>query len=362
MPAISRFALKPAVLALLTLAAAGVQAQTSQRVEVTGSAIKRIDAETALPVQVISRDDIVKAGITTAAELVATIAAAANNLTDGVSIATGGFATRWAERGQPARHRRLVHAGAAERPAHGQLRQPRRRRRRRPEQHPHRGHRARGDAAGRRVGHLRHRRHRRRHQLHHAQGLPGPAGRRLGHQDREGGAGKRRFGLSAAPATWPATASTSSACSTTRRPTRCAPSQRQVHRRPADPERLPHLLSSATFPANIRLSRASAPPAGPGLQINGEVVNSRTHQPQRAGLQPPHSLNLPDGIGGSHGCTYDFMRDVELSPKSDRWRLTRGVFQLGGRPPGLCRAVVQPLQDLVRGHQQPHRRRNGRQP
>ena len=42
MPAISRFALKPAVLALFTLAAAGVQAQTGQRVEVTGSSIKRI--------------------------------------------------------------------------------------------------------------------------------------------------------------------------------------------------------------------------------------------------------------------------------------------------------------------------------
>jgi iron complex outermembrane receptor protein len=48
------------------------------------------------------------------------------------------------------------------------------------------------------------------------------------------------------------------ACSTTRPPTRCAPSQRQVHRRPEDPERLPHLLSSATFPANIRLSRDAA--------------------------------------------------------------------------------------------------------
>jgi len=64
---------------------------TLNRVEVTGSAIKRLESETALPVQVITRADIVKAGITTAAELVASLSAASNSLTDGVSIGTGGF-------------------------------------------------------------------------------------------------------------------------------------------------------------------------------------------------------------------------------------------------------------------------------
>jgi iron complex outermembrane receptor protein len=38
-------------------------------VEITGSSIKRIDAETALPVQIIGREDIDKSGVTTAAEL-----------------------------------------------------------------------------------------------------------------------------------------------------------------------------------------------------------------------------------------------------------------------------------------------------
>jgi iron complex outermembrane receptor protein len=41
-----------------------------QRVEITGSAIKRVDAETALPVTVLKHDDIVRSGATTAQDLV----------------------------------------------------------------------------------------------------------------------------------------------------------------------------------------------------------------------------------------------------------------------------------------------------
>jgi iron complex outermembrane receptor protein len=47
-----------------------------QKVEVTGTSIKRVDAETALPVQVITRDDIQKSGATTAMELIDRISAA----------------------------------------------------------------------------------------------------------------------------------------------------------------------------------------------------------------------------------------------------------------------------------------------
>lgn len=46
-----------------------------QRVEITGSSIKRINAETALPVQVVSRQDIEKSGATTAEQLLSTISA-----------------------------------------------------------------------------------------------------------------------------------------------------------------------------------------------------------------------------------------------------------------------------------------------
>lgn len=47
----------------LALLATGAYAQdSSQRVEVTGSRIKRTDTETASPVQVLSRDDIERTG------------------------------------------------------------------------------------------------------------------------------------------------------------------------------------------------------------------------------------------------------------------------------------------------------------
>jgi hypothetical protein len=83
------------------------------------------------------------------------------------------------QRRQPARHRRVGHAGAAERPAHGELRLARRQRRRGLEQHPRRGDRTRRGAQGWRLGHLRHRRHRRRDQLHHAHRLRGDRRRRV---------------------------------------------------------------------------------------------------------------------------------------------------------------------------------------
>ena len=38
--------------------------QPIERVEITGSSIKRIEAETALPVQIITRDEIEKTGAT----------------------------------------------------------------------------------------------------------------------------------------------------------------------------------------------------------------------------------------------------------------------------------------------------------
>jgi len=81
---------------LVALAAAAIVstvmplgAQAQQRVEITGSSIKRVDAETALPVQVITREDIDKAGVTTAAELMRAISANTAPLSDGASITDG---------------------------------------------------------------------------------------------------------------------------------------------------------------------------------------------------------------------------------------------------------------------------------
>jgi len=76
---------------LLTAALSCVAAAQSanppvERVEVTGSNIKRIDGETSLPVEVIQRGDIDKIGVTTAAELLQKITANVGGLTDGASI------------------------------------------------------------------------------------------------------------------------------------------------------------------------------------------------------------------------------------------------------------------------------------
>jgi iron complex outermembrane recepter protein len=92
-------ALQPTILAAAVAAlmaqhaTAQTQAQADEpkmhRVEITGSSIKRIDTETALPVQLISREDIEKMGATTAAELVKNISANTAPVTDGPSITDG---------------------------------------------------------------------------------------------------------------------------------------------------------------------------------------------------------------------------------------------------------------------------------
>ena len=45
------------------------------RIEITGSSIKRLDAETALPIQIVTRDAIEKSGVTTAEQLMAQLSA-----------------------------------------------------------------------------------------------------------------------------------------------------------------------------------------------------------------------------------------------------------------------------------------------
>ena len=58
-----------------SLVSATALAQTAQRVEITGSSIKRVDAEGTAPVTVVTRKDIERSGATTISELVKNIAA-----------------------------------------------------------------------------------------------------------------------------------------------------------------------------------------------------------------------------------------------------------------------------------------------
>lgn len=78
-----------ALMGVAGAAAAQEAAPAMQRVEVTGSSIKRIAKEGALPVQVITFDQIEKQGITSAEQLLSTISSngtGANNMTSGNNV------------------------------------------------------------------------------------------------------------------------------------------------------------------------------------------------------------------------------------------------------------------------------------
>ena len=62
-------AVAAAVACLGALGAAAAQAQDTQRIEITGSSIKRIASEGALPVQVINAEQIQRSGASTVAGL-----------------------------------------------------------------------------------------------------------------------------------------------------------------------------------------------------------------------------------------------------------------------------------------------------
>src|SRR5512147_2078556 len=98
---LKRSRMSVAVLAALSagvIAAPGAYAQAQQqleRVEITGSSLRRVDAETALPVTIIRAEDLIKQGVTTAEGAVARIAAnqTQQNVSQSIGATTGGQAT-----------------------------------------------------------------------------------------------------------------------------------------------------------------------------------------------------------------------------------------------------------------------------
>jgi iron complex outermembrane recepter protein len=84
-----------AVLAIGALVGSGALAQDSQRIEITGSSIKRIDAETALPVTIINREEIVRSGVTSVEQLLqqvsATSSSGSTQLSSGAGTSTYGL-------------------------------------------------------------------------------------------------------------------------------------------------------------------------------------------------------------------------------------------------------------------------------
>lgn len=71
----------------LLIASIPALAQETQRVEITGSSIKRVDAEGALPVQIISREDIARSGVVNTEQLLQSLPAISSQ--GGISTTTG---------------------------------------------------------------------------------------------------------------------------------------------------------------------------------------------------------------------------------------------------------------------------------
>jgi len=319
---------------MLALPAWAQSTDTLNRVEITGSAIKRLESEGALPVQVISREDITKQGLTTAAEIVARLSASASNLTDGGSIGYGGFRDQMGMNGANLRGigvsstlvllngRRMANFASP------------------------------GDASGvdlnsipaaaiQRVEVL----------LDGASALYGSdaIGGVINFITRkdyrgvelnasaggtsEGGGAKRTASVAGGAGDVSRDGFNVFGVIDLQRTSSLNANQRKFIDELKIPERLPDLLSSASFPGNIRLSSSQRRTlVADGFSTNGKsVISSRTINPAAAkGCNGPSSLYLPDGIGGVDGCTYDYMRDIELYPESDKASLFgRGVFDLG---------------------------------
>jgi len=308
-------------------------AQPVERIEVTGSRIKRTEDEGALPVQVISREEIMKSGVTTAAEVMRNLSANSGGLTDGASINVGGYD----QKGFNSANLRGIGTSSTLVLLNG----------RRMANFASPGDDAGVDlnsipaAAIDRVEVL----------LDGASAIYGTDAvsgviNFITRKDftgalvdvyigdsQEGGAGKRTATITAGYGTLAENGFNIFGVFDVQRTDALSTSQRSFIKDLKIAERLPHLLSGYTSPANIRLSSDQLEYLqSQGLQVGGQLIDSRTiNFSVGEGCNPPANLYLPDGTGGAQACTYDYMRDTELYPKSEKLSfLGRGVTEIAG--------------------------------
>jgi iron complex outermembrane receptor protein len=321
-------------LASLPLAAQTLPATSAAelpRVEVTGSAIRRVQSETALPVQTISRAEIEKTGVTTAAELMGRVSANSNGLTDGASINVGGD-----QRGFNSANLRGIGTSSTLVLLNG----------RRMANFASPGDDSGVDlnnipaAALERVEVL----------LDGASALYGTdaiggvinfitrkdfqgleANVYVGTTD-EGGAGKRTASLSAGKGVLERDGYNVFAVADFQRANPLNTSQRSFIPGLQVEQRLGHLLSSYTSPANIRLTSAQRDRLQEiGFTLNGQPITNRLINLSVPNCAPPANVYLSEGTGGVDACTYNYMGDTELYPKSEKASLlSRAVIKLGG--------------------------------
>jgi iron complex outermembrane receptor protein len=322
-----------AALATVASVATSAQAQTAptaaapQRIEITGSSIKRIDGETALPVQTVTREDIAKSGVTTAAELLTKISANSNGLSDGASISDGtsgqrglnsanlrGIGTsstlvllngrRLANFASPGDNAGVdlnnIPAGAIQRveilkdgasAIYGT------------------------DAIGGVINFIT-RRDYRGGELNLYQGVT-----------QQGGAGKQTFTIGGGKGDYDRDGFNVMGVLDVQMLEGLRSSQRSFIAENDIPNRLGNLLSSFPVPANfdINTTQRNALNAAGGYGFTSNRVNFT-----RPGCNPPASVYTPTGPGGRNGCTYNYMADTEIYPDSEKVGfLGRAVLRLG---------------------------------
>ncbi|MBL8307096.1 MAG: TonB-dependent receptor [Rubrivivax sp.] len=332
-------ALRATALGAMTLAAVGAQAQNAapapapQRVEVTGTSIKRLAGETALPVQTIRREDIDKSGVTTAAELLRNISASAAQLADGASITdnTGG------QRGFNGANLRGLGVSSTLVLLNG--------RRMANFASP-------GDAAGVDLNSIPAGAIQRVEVLKDGasaiygtdaiggvinfitrQDYQGADLGLLAAATQEGGAGKRTGTISGGIGSLANDRYNVFAVLDVQQLDALRSTQRKfIQERPLK-DTVPYYLSSRPYPANLRLASGATGTAeraaltAAGYTINGSPYTQRLVNLFAPGCNPPASV-FASSIG-SEACGYDYMADTEIYPDSNKVSLlTRGAWQL----------------------------------
>ncbi len=284
---------------------------------VTGSRIKRIDGETALPIEIITREEIETRGVTTAAEMVKTLTANTAPLADGASITDGtsgqrgfnganlrgvgvsstlillngrrlaNFASPGDEAGVDLNN---IPAGAIERvevlkdgasALYG------------------------SDAIGGVINFI---------TRSDYQGIDLSL---LGADTQEGGADKQTATISAGFGDMSTDRYNVFGVLDVQHLGALRSSQRDFIRDRPLADLLPALMSSNTYPANIDINSAQRNALiNAGLLAPGTTRNRIN--PSSPECNPPATVYAPEGPGGPVACSYDYMKDTEIYPDSDK--------------------------------------------
>ncbi|GAA5184431.1 TonB-dependent receptor [Niveibacterium umoris] len=301
------------------------------KIQVTGSSIKRIEGETALPVQMIKKEDIIKSGATTAAELMKIISANNAPLTDGASITdnTGG------QRGFNGANLRGIGVSSTLVLLNG--------RRMANFASP-------GDSAGVDLNNIP------AGAIERVDVLKDGASAIYGTDaiggvinfitrkdyigadvnvyasaTEEGGAGKTAASIGGGYGNLNTDRFNVFGVFDAQKLDSLRSTQREFLKERPLATNLPFYMSSRTDPANIRLSKAQrADLQAAGYLIGGEPITERTINPFSPKCNPPATVYAANQV--SQGCSYDYMQDTEIYPESEKLGfLGRGVYRMGER-------------------------------